>query len=187
MEGVSVRVRNMARDALLGAGARGFVRFAPPGGALLITDAPRHCQEAQKRAAVCALQAAGFACREEDTLLLLTPEDALLQALCVDCGDVRVCWNGSLCPVQTLAVRLGREDRLPLTPAGRQLVLEVIRLLWREENRVMEGADAIRARAAQMLRTGDRSGFCEAGQLLAAWCHERHNTRETTIGGHEIK
>ena len=60
MAAVSESLRAMAREALLHAGGRGFMRFAPSGGALLITDAPRHCGEEADRRRLCgALRAAG--------------------------------------------------------------------------------------------------------------------------------
>ena len=177
----------MARDALLSAGGRGFVRFAPPEGALLVTDAPRHCGEEGRHAQLDALQAAGFDCRESDGLLWLSPGDALLGALFGAGRSVCVDWEAPLCAVQELAVRFGREGRQPLTPAGRQLVLEVLRLLWQEEQRVLKGVDFIRMRAATMLRAGDRSGFGEAGILLAAWCGEREDAIRQNTGRNESK
>lgn len=187
MEGVSAHVRRMARDALLGAGGGGFVRFAPPDGALLVTDAPRHCGQEGRHAQVVALQAAGFDCQESDGLLLLSPGDALLEALCGAERSVCVDWEAPLCTVQALAARFGRESRLPLTPAGRQLALEMLRLLWQEEKRVLKGVDLIRMRAAKMLRAGDRSGFGEAGSLLAAWCREREGAIKQNTGRNESK
>lgn len=60
-----------------------------------------------------------------------------------------------------------------MSRSGRQLALEMLRLLWQDERRVLTGLDGIRARAAEMLREGDRSGMREAGACLAGWCKAR--------------
>ena len=63
-------VRSKARDAVFAAGGRGFVRFLPDGEeALLVSDAPRRCQNPS--ALLCACGAAGFGAEERDGLLLL--------------------------------------------------------------------------------------------------------------------
>ena len=69
---------------------------------------------------------------------------------------------------RALARRWQARPPLPLTPAGRQLVLETLRLIWQPQACVLEGIDALRARAAVMLRVGDASGLHEAGAYLGA-------------------
>ena len=176
MAAVSESLRAMAREALLHAGGRGFMRFAPSGGALLITDAPRHCGEEADRRRLCgALRTAGFLCREEGGLWMLSPDDALLGRLGAAWqeGPPLVDWDGLLEPAQELAARFLKEEPLPMSRSGRQLALEMLRLLWQDERRVLTGLDGIRARAAEMLREGDRSGMREAGACLAGWCKAR--------------
>ena len=166
-------LRNLARGALASCGARGFVRFAPEGGALLVTDAALRCEDGGE-ALVRALAAAGFACRREGALLALTPDDALLAPLCAREGrTVPIDWDGPLHPVQTLAARLLRADALPLTDGGRALVIEAARLLWRPPEQVLAGLPGLRARAAALLRCHDTSGFAPAGAMLANWCDEQ--------------
>ena len=166
-------LRNLARGALTSCGARGFVRFAPEGGALLVTDAALRCEDGG--VALCdALSAAGFAYRAEGALLALTPDDALLAALCArERKTVPIDWDGPLHPVQSLASRLLRADALPLTDGGRALVIEAARLLWRPPAQVLVGLPGLRARAAALLRCHDTSGFAPAGALLANWCDEQ--------------
>ena len=47
-------------------------------------------------------------------------------------------------------------------------MLETLRLIWQPQACVLEGIDALRARAAVMLRVGDASGLHEAGAYLGA-------------------
>lgn len=166
-------LRNLARGALASCGVRGFVRFAPDGVALLVTDAALRCEDGG--VALCdALSAAGFACRREGALLALTPDDALLAALCArERKTVPIDWDGPLHPVQSLAARLLRADVLPLTDGGRALVIEAARLLWRPPEQVLAGLPGLRARAAALLRERDTSGFAPAGAMLANWCDEQ--------------
>ena len=168
-------LRNLARGALASCGARGFVRFAPEGGALLVTDAASRCADGGA-ALVRALAAAGFSCRTEGALLVLTPDDALLAALCArEDRTVPIDWNGPLHPAQALAARLLRADALPLTDGGRALVIEAARMLWRPPAQVLAGLPGLRARAAALLRERDTTGFAPAGALLANWCDEQHD------------
>lgn len=166
-------LRNLAREALAACGARGFVRFVPEGGALLVTDAASRC--ADGGAALCgALAAAGFSCCGEGALLALTPDDALLAALCARTErTVRIDWDGPLHPAQALAAQLLRADALPFTDGGRTLVVETARLLWRPRPQVLAGLPALRAWRAALLRKRDASGFAPAGALLANWCDEQ--------------
>ena len=163
----ALSLRGMARTAIFSAGGRGFVRF-PERGTLLVSDAPRRCEDdAAKQRLLDALAQAGFDCREADGLLLIDPSDALLAQIDdADCAFVD--WDSSLHSAQALSARwLGRERR-PLTPAGRQLIIDALRLTW--QDRMMDGLAALRAQAAVMQRNADTSGFCEAGAVIWNWC-----------------
>ena len=161
-------LRDRAREAMLAGGGRGFVRFLPEGGALLAMDAVRRCAgEAERRALFDALEAAGFVCKEENGLLLLAPGDALLEAIGHG-GRQEIDWNSPLHPVKALGVRWAGKERRPLTPAGRQLIVEALRLTWRME--APPEMAALRARAAVMQRQGEESGMHEAGAVLLEWC-----------------
>lgn len=162
----AVALRSLAREAVLLAGGRGFVRFLPPGGALLATDAPCRASREQAEAIVRALREAGFACETSGALLLLTPRDALLTA--VPETKTAVDWAEEAYAAQALALRWQERPALPLTPAGRRLVLETLRLIWQPRSHVYRGIDALRGRAAVMLRGGDASGLHEAGAYLGA-------------------
>lgn len=162
----AVALRDRAREAMLASGGRGFVRFLPPGGALLATDALCRATQEQAEAIRAALRAAGFVCAQSGALLLLTPQDALLAA--APETKTVVDWAGEAYAAQALARRWQARPPLPLTPAGRQLILETLRLIWRPRSRVLGGIDALRARAAVMLRVGDASGLHEAGAYLGA-------------------
>ena len=74
-------LRDLAREAMLACGARGFVRFAREGDALLVCDAASRCEDGGD-ALFAALSEAGFSCRMEGALLMITPGDALLARLC---------------------------------------------------------------------------------------------------------
>lgn len=176
MAGVTaLRLRGRAREAMLGAGGRGFVRFLPEGGALLATDAIRRCADDAACAHLTqAIAAAGFVCAARGGLLEMTPADGELSALCAFAphafaphAGLSVDWEAPLHPAQALACRFCRHAQQPLTPAGRQLILETLRLTWRDAAHLLSGLPALRARAAVMLRRGDRSGLYEAGTLLA--------------------
>lgn len=164
-------LRDRARDAVIAAGGRGFVRFAPPGGALLITDALRRCTDAaQVKKLIDALEEAGFACRQRDGLLWLTPQDDLLR--CEADEYPAADWQLPLYELAALAVRWASVQPQEFTPAGRRLMLETLRLLWQPRDKVLAGMNALRAQAAAMLREGDRSGLHEAGWILYDWCRE---------------
>lgn len=163
----AIALRDCARAAMLEAGGRGFVRF-PERGALLVSDAIRRCEdEAARTRLTAALEAAGFACRQEDQLLLIMPSDALLAQ--IDCEDsCEIDWDGPLCSVQALSARWLKKKRQPLTAQGRQLIIDTLRLTW--QSRAAQGLEALRAQAAVMQREGDTSGFCQAGAVLKNWC-----------------
>ena len=148
------------------------MRFLPPGGMLLATDAVRRCEsDAQKITMIDALEAAGFACCEQHGLLMLTPKDALL--LSIACSrDQEIDWNSPLHGVQALGVLWVRKQKRELTQDGRQLIIEALRLGWQPMKQAGNGLDALRARAAVMLRRGDDSGFHEAGAVLLDWCNQ---------------
>lgn len=174
----AVRLRERARGAMLAVGGRGFVRFLPAGGALLATDAIRRCADDAARARLTdALAQAGFACAARGGLLDMTPVDELLLALGGEEAPA-VCWESLLHPAQALARRFLANAQQPLTPAGRQLILETLRLTWHAPDRVLSGLPALRAQAAVMLRQGDRSGLCEAGALLKEFCEQGGLTDE---------
>ena len=168
----ALSLRAAAREAMLAAGARGFMRFLPPGGALLATDAVRRCgSDAEKTALTSALKAAGFDCCEKNGLLMLTPIDVLLCG--VACGEADVIdWTSPLHRTQALGLGWTRKKKKPLTQEGRQLIIEALRLSWQQPKQTEEGLDALRARAAVMLRRRDDSGFYEAGAVLLDWCDQ---------------
>ena len=163
----AVSLRNAAREAMLLGGGRGFVRFMDSG-ALLVSDAVRRCEDDAARARLLnALCQAGFDCREQDGLLMMNPTDALLEEIRYE-GDFAADWEGALCAVQALALRWMKREKQPLTPAGRQLVIDSLRLTW--QDRMADGRALLSAQAAVMQRSGDTSGFCTAGAVLADWC-----------------
>ncbi|MGN0776628.1 MAG: hypothetical protein ACI4MM_08130 [Candidatus Ventricola sp.] len=168
----ALRLRDRAREAVLAAGGRGFVRFLPAGGALLATDAIRRCAEDAARTALAdALAQAGFVCEVRGGLLELTPADEVLFS--PDCGEgMAVDWESPLHPAQALAVRFLAKKRQPLTAAGRQLVMETLRLTWQTPDRLLSGLPTLRAQAAVMQRKGDLSGLHEAGALLREFCEQ---------------
>ena len=162
----AVSLRNAAREAMLAAGGRGFVRFMDSG-ALLVSDAIRRCEDdAAKQKLVDALYKAGFACGEQEGLLMINPQDELLEAITYD-GTFSVRWDSELYAVQALAVRWMKRERQQLTQAGRQLVIDTLRMTW--QDRMADGLTLLRAQAAMMQRSGDTSGFCTAGAVLADW------------------
>lgn len=170
----AVRLRERAREAMLSAGGRGFVRFLPAGGALLATDAIRRCAGDAARAQLTdALAAAGFVCHARGGLLEMTPADGELAALGAwtpDGGEIAVDWEDPLHRARALARRFLKNEPHPLTDAGRQMAVEALRLTWRAESDLLLGLPALRARAAVMQRQGDRSGLREAGAALLEFC-----------------
>lgn len=170
----AISLRSAAREVMLAAGGRGFVRF-PESGALLVSDAIRRCEDdAAKQRLIDALAQAGFACTEQGGLLMINPSDALLEGIAYH-GRLAVDWDGSLCDLQALARRwLGRQNQ-PLTPAGRRLIIDALRLTWHD--RWADGLTQLRAQAAVMQRCGDVSGFYQAGAVLAHWCDEQGGKR----------
>jgi len=173
MAGLSViALRDLAREAMLACGARGFMRFALEGDGLLVTDAAARCEDGG--AALCrALEDAGFDCQSDGRLLRITPGEYLLERLCTGEGAVQVDWSSPLHPAQALAARLVREAYTPFDDSGKQLALETVRLLWQPPDRVLSGLEGIRAAAAVRLREGNRNGFYQAGRLLDNWCQEQ--------------
>lgn len=163
----AIALRDAARNALLAAGGRGFVRFMDQG-ALLVSDAIRRCEsDAHKAGLTAALERAGFSCWEQDGLLMINPQDDTLEAIAYEgCFSVR--WDSALCAVQALARRWMKREKQPLTPAGRQLIIDALRLTWRD--RIADGMMFLCAQAAVMQRGADTSGFCQAGAVLADWC-----------------
>lgn len=165
-------LRDLAREAVFACGGRGFVRFAREGDALLVTDAAARCEDGGE-AMRSSLAAAGFICRTEGTLTLITPGDALLARLCQSAGAPAIDWESPLHLAQALAIRLMREEETALTDSGRSLVLTAARLLWQPQDKVLSGLEEIRALAAVRLREHDRNGFYQTGRLLANWCLEQ--------------
>lgn len=173
MAGLSViALRDLARQAMLSCGARGFMRFAKEGEGLLVTDAAARCEDGGA-ALYDALEAHGFVCRNGGQLTHVTPDDALLERLCAWEGGTRIDWDSPLHPAQSLAARLMRDTCEPLEDSGRQLVLETARLLWQPQDKVLSGLEDIRVMAAVRLREGNRNGFYQAGRLLCNWCQEQ--------------
>lgn len=178
----AVRLRERARLAMLGAGGRGFVRFLPAGGALLATDAIRRCGDDAARARLTdAMVAAGFVCAARGGLLELTPVDDVLSALGGE-ETIAVDWESPLHPAQALARRFLANEQRPLTRAGRQLILETLRLTWLEPGKALSGLSALRAQAAVMQRRGDRSGLHEAGAVLKEYCEQERGGRTDEAG-----
>ncbi len=168
----ALALRDAARAAMLDAGGRGFVRFLPPGGALLATDAIRRCSDEAARSALeVALADAGFACCEHGGLLLLTPKDEVLSRIEYD-AQAQIDWSSPLHPVMALGARWHKRERQALTEDGRQLVLETLRLSWQPVKQAQDGIETLRAQGAVMLRTGDSSGMHEAGAALLNWCDQ---------------
>jgi len=153
------------------------MRFLPPGGALLATDAIRRCgSDVQKMAMIDRFSEAGFDCCEQDGLLMLSPKDALLVG--ISCEEKKeIDWASPLHSVQALGVLWRRKQKRPLSQDGRQLILEALRLGWQPMKQAENGLEALRTRAAVMLRNHDDSGFHEAGAVLLDWC-------DREMGGH---
>ena len=66
---------------------------------------------------------------------------------------------------------------LPLTAAGRELLLSALRATGMPGADVCAALDALRGRAAVMLRAGDRSGMRESGAVLAQWCRMKEDAQ----------
>lgn len=167
----AVRLRDLARQSLMEAGGRGFVRFAEGEDALLATDAVRRCADIP--ALVHALETAGFSCLLRGDLLCLTPRDTLLKAFISPQEPPEIRWEESIHPVQAIAARWLLAPEAAFTGAGRQLVMKTLRLTGMPGRDVQGGLDALRAHAAVMLRAQDRSGMREAGAVLKEWCDNR--------------
>lgn len=163
-------LRAAAREAIFSAGGRGFVRFGPPGGCLLVSDAGRRAETTEPMEA--ALRAAGFVCEAKAGMLLIDPADELLSGIRAETGNAPTDWEGGLYPAHALADRWLRQEKRGLTPEGRQMILETLRLLWQPEENVISGLAALRIRAAVMMRTHDTSGLYESGALLSGRCRE---------------
>lgn len=167
-----IGLRDLARETMFACGARGFMRFAREGDALLVTDAAARCLDGGEAMRE-ALTLAGFRCWMEGALTLIAPGDALLARLCESAGELAINWDSPLHPVQAFAARLMREQHTPLDNSGRQLVLLTARLLWQPQDKVLSGLAELRALAATRLREHDRNGFYQVGRLLANWCLEQ--------------
>lgn len=173
MAGLSViALRDLAREAMLACGARGFMRFAQSCGGLLVTDAAARCEDGGA-ALWEELGARGFDCQSDGHLTRITPGDALIEQICTGHCDVRIDWDSPLHPAQALAARLMREKHEPLEDDGRALVLNTARLLWQPQDKVLAGLEDVRATVAVRLREGNRNGFYQAGRLLSNWCQEQ--------------
>lgn len=173
MAGLSViALRDLARDAILACGTRGFMRFSKEGEGLLVTDAADRCTDGGE-ALKAALSEAGFCCKRDGRLLRITPGDLLLERLCAGEGDVQVDWNSPLHPAQALAARLVREAYTPFDDSGKLLALETARLLWQPRDKALAGLAVIRAAAAVRMREGNRNGFNQTGRLIDHWCQEQ--------------
>lgn len=153
------------------------MRFLPEGGALLVSDAARRCGDVRTLLDACRM--AGFAAEERDGLLLLTPTNSTLSALCGACRQaVRITdWDEEKASAAAFSVRLTRRKDAPLTADGRRLVLETLRLLSQDDAHILMGMAGIRARAAAQLRRKDESGMREAGALIAEWYMEKGGHR----------
>lgn len=165
-------MRLLARETVFSCGGRGFVRFADSGDALLVCDAVRRCSEAEAAKIALALEKRGFTVFVRDGLLLISPGDAMIAG--IDVQPHGICWESPDYAAQALAERFLKTPKMPLTPAGRALTIESLRLTGRPGEDVLAGLGALRARAAVMLRSGDRSGMHEAGAILRTWCDGRN-------------
>ncbi|MCR4707958.1 MAG: hypothetical protein K5746_08425 [Clostridiales bacterium] len=171
-------LRNVLRARLFVLGLRGFVRIAPPGGELLVTDAFRHTGdldgwdsssfEEEKG----QLRSVGFVVKKEHGLVYCSPDEGWLDRLQGDWGRMltsfQSCRQVELLVARSLAERLLRCDPVKKpSEAGRQLILEALRLP-NPEPAGWSAVDALRPQIATMLRQHDRSGMRETGMLLAA-------------------
>ena len=103
---------------------------------------------------------------------MLTPKDALLSG--IGCEEKQeIDWTAPLHSVQALGVLWIRKQKRLITQDGRQLILEALRMSWQPMKQAAAGMDALRMRAAVMLRRGDDSGFYEAGAVLLDWCDQK--------------
>jgi len=169
----AVMLRSIARETMITCGGRGFMRFLDDGDMLLVTDALRRCADkAERNCLVAALEGAGFACWEQDGLLLLAPSEAMLEGMTCPAETAATDWRGVRHGAHSLALRWLRKDARPLTQAGRQLIVDCLRLTWQPEERVLAGCARLRAQVALMQRSGDFSGMREAGAILYDWCQE---------------
>lgn len=166
------QMRALARETVLACGGRGFMRFADSGDALLVCDAARRCGEDEAQRMSAALEEQGFTVCVVDGLMLISPGDEMIASIGADMPKIR--WADMDYAAQALAARLLKSPQLPLTPAGRALTGEALRLTGRPGEDVLAGLGALRAQAALMLRNGDRSGMYEAGAILKAWCDGRN-------------
>lgn len=181
---IAVRLRDLARRALMEAGGRGFMRFAEGEDALFVTDAVRRCSDVP--ALVRAMEVGGFACLLREGLLFLTPADALLRAFIGPQEPPEIDWEEPNHLAQALAARWLCAPEAAFTDAGRRLVLEALRLTGTPGRDVTGGLEPLRAHAAVMLRAQDRSGMREAGAILREWCDTRSKTDGHKEGrGHE--
>ena len=178
----AIELRALAREALLEAGARGFVRFLPEGdGALLVTDAPKGCGGIQTELLMSCMAARGFVCKMRGNLLALTPGDELLaglarEAVCPESWD----WESELAPLLALAARWMRAPEAPVGEAGRRLAIETARLLWKPRAQVLGGLGALRAGAAVLQRNKEPGGLRLCGGMLALYGAEQEKTEFET-------
>ena len=171
----ALEMRALARETVIACGGRGFMRFADSAGALLVCDAARRCEsEAALAQMLAALEQKGFSVSLAEGLMMISPGDEMLLSL--DAQDVPVIrWEDQDFAAQALTARLLKAPQTPLTPAGRALATEALRLTGRPGEDVLAGLGAIRAQAAVMLRCGDRSGMRIAGAVIKTWCDGRND------------
>ena len=158
-------LRTRARDAILAAGGRGFVRFAPEG-PLLLSDAAKRCDAQTAVGLLDALCRNGFKARLSDGMVYAEPTDALIEQMVAGAQMPEIDWENPLHPVQALAARWMSAPEMPCTDRGRSLVRETLRLVWQPQDRVLAGLGALRAQAAAMLRERDTGGMRLAGAIL---------------------
>ncbi len=169
-------LRASVRAAMLDAGLRGFVRFAPEGDdALFLSDAlSRGAVEEKAASFLQALKKGGYTAMyrltQSGTLLALMPGDFLLFDLAEGASmPQRFDWDSALAPVYALADRWMRAlDKAP-DMDGKRLMLETARLLWRPRQQVIEGLHGLRVRASVMQRRGECGGLRVCGGMLANW------------------
>ena len=163
-------LRDEVREAMLAQGLCGFVRIAPEGGPLLVTDCMRRAGAQAREGFLEALEGRGLLLCEHEGLLFLSPGRDCLQDIVRRAESVPACedidWRSPLAPAQSFAQRLLRDSIVPMSDRGEALLAEVLRLP--DPQGGWPALDRLRPRVAVMLREHDRGGLHEAGALLWA-------------------
>lgn len=164
-------IRDEVRRLFQAAALSGFVRIAPAGEALLVSDVIRRASPAHRADCEALLQDRGFTWQERAGLLYFSPAAGQLQKLAgkldVSAFERRMREKAVPCEADALAERLLRcPPQTAWSLEGTQLLLEALRLPaptakgWPE-------TDMLRPGLALMLRRHDRSAMHETGRVLA--------------------